>query len=57
MVSRSDIDAALALVPDPELPVSIVELGMVEDVEVDGGTVRIDLIPTYSGCPALPMIE
>ena len=57
MVKRADIDAALALVPDPELPVSIVELGMVVDVEVDGGAVRIDLLPTYSGCPALPMIE
>jgi ring-1,2-phenylacetyl-CoA epoxidase subunit PaaD len=50
--------AALAAVPDPELPpVSIVELGMVAAVRVEGGRVEVDLVPTFSGCPAIEMIE
>lgn len=57
MVSRTHIDAALADVPDPELPVSIVELGMVCGVDINGEDVDVKLVPTYTGCPALPMIE
>ena len=57
MVSRGDIDAALESVPDPELPLSIVELGMVCGVDLDEDSVEIKLVPTYTGCPALPMIE
>ena len=49
---------ALAEVPDPELPVvSVVDLGMVERVAVDGGRIEIDLLPTFIGCPALELIE
>ena len=48
---------ALRTVDDPEYPgVSIVELGLVERVEVSGRTVEVDLVPTFSGCPALEMI-
>ena len=48
---------ALATVDDPEYPgVSIVELGLVERVEVSGRSVEVDLVPTFSGCPALEMI-
>ena len=48
---------ALSSIPDPEVPViSIVELGIVRDVCVDAGGVRIVLTPTYSGCPATEMI-
>ena len=50
--------AAVATVDDPELPgVSIVELGLLEELSVDGdGAVSIGLIPTFSGCPALSVI-
>ena len=48
---------ALATVPDPEIPViSIVELGIVRDVAWDGGRLRVEVTPTYSGCPATEMI-
>ena len=48
----------LAEVKDPELPViDIVELGIVRDVVVDGDSVRVDVTPTYSGCPAMQVIE
>jgi len=46
--------AALAEVPDPEIPViSLVDLGVVRDVAVDGDRVTIEFTPTFLGCPAL----
>lgn len=51
------IRAAVAAVNDPEYPdVSIVDLGLLESLEVDGSQATIGLIPTFSGCPALHMI-
>jgi len=45
-------------VKDPEVPVlDIVELGIVRRAEVQGDGVRVDITPTYSGCPALRVIE
>ena len=46
--------SALEEIPDPEIPViSLVDLGVIRDVAVDGGRVRIELTPTFLGCPAL----
>ena len=45
---------ALAEIPDPEIPViSLVDLGVVKTVEVEGERVRIEFTPTFMGCPAL----
>ena len=45
---------ALAEIPDPEIPViSIVDLGVVKDVRVEGELVDVDFTPTFMGCPAL----
>ncbi|HXC25703.1 MAG TPA: 1,2-phenylacetyl-CoA epoxidase subunit PaaD [Gemmatimonadaceae bacterium] len=57
--TRDDVLALLHEVKDPELPMlDVVELGIVRDVQVaDDGEVRINITPTYSGCPALNMIE
>jgi ring-1,2-phenylacetyl-CoA epoxidase subunit PaaD len=53
-----DIWAALADVPDPEIPViSIVELGIVRGVSWDAGRLVVKVTPTYSGCPATEMIN
>ena len=53
-----DVRAALAEVTDPEIPViSIVDLGIVDRVDVAGGRISVDLLPTFVGCPALDMIE
>ena len=51
--------AVLERVMDPEVPVlSIVELGIVREVVVtDPDTVIVTVTPTYSGCPAMPVIE
>jgi ring-1,2-phenylacetyl-CoA epoxidase subunit PaaD len=52
------IRAALAEVPDPEIPVvSVVDLGMVEDVHAGPAGIRVTLLPTFVGCPALDLIR
>ena len=57
-MSRDEVLDLLKDVKDPELPViDVVELGIVRDVVIDGDAVRVDVTPTYSGCPALRMIE
>jgi ring-1,2-phenylacetyl-CoA epoxidase subunit PaaD len=56
MVSREIILDALRGIPDPELPISIVELGLVQDIALDRAGARIELLPTFVGCPALHMI-
>jgi ring-1,2-phenylacetyl-CoA epoxidase subunit PaaD len=49
---------ALAEVPDPEIPVvSVVDLGLVHSVELDGERLRVELLPTFVGCPALDLIR
>jgi ring-1,2-phenylacetyl-CoA epoxidase subunit PaaD len=41
-------------VPDPEIPViSVVDLGVVRDVQVEEDRVRVEFTPTFLGCPAL----
>jgi ring-1,2-phenylacetyl-CoA epoxidase subunit PaaD len=54
-VGTAAIWERLDQVLDPEVPVlSVVELGIVRDVEVDAqGTVTVSVTPTYSGCPTL----
>ncbi|MFT7647338.1 MAG: ring-1,2-phenylacetyl-CoA epoxidase subunit PaaD [Candidatus Poriferisodalaceae bacterium] len=54
----SRVTAAVHSVTDPEYPdVSIADLGLVERIDVNDTEVRVGLIPTMSGCPALAMIE
>ena len=47
---------ALSRITDPEMPVSLVDMGMVYGVEVHDGLARIDLTFTSIGCPAMDMI-
>jgi ring-1,2-phenylacetyl-CoA epoxidase subunit PaaD len=48
----------LSEVKDPELPaINVVELGIVRNVEVEGDRVTVEITPTYSGCPAMQVIE
>ncbi|MFQ5584002.1 MAG: 1,2-phenylacetyl-CoA epoxidase subunit PaaD, partial [Calditrichia bacterium] len=56
--TREDILEILQGVKDPEIPViSVVELGIVRDVVIKGEEIRVDITPTYSGCPANKVIE
>jgi len=56
--SKETIYQLLAEVPDPEIPVvNIIEMGMVRDVNLNSDGVEVFLCPTYSGCPAMDMID
>jgi ring-1,2-phenylacetyl-CoA epoxidase subunit PaaD len=45
-------------VPDPELPpVTLGMLGMLHDLRVEGDRVEVELLPTFTGCPATEMME
>ncbi|MEO5904886.1 MAG: 1,2-phenylacetyl-CoA epoxidase subunit PaaD [Gemmatimonadaceae bacterium] len=56
--TRESVLAILAEVKDPELPmIDVVELGIVRDVSFDDGHLTVDITPTYSGCPAMQVIE
>jgi len=49
---------ALAEIPDPEIPViSLVDLGVVREVAVENGRVRVEFTPTFLGCPALEVMR
>ena len=57
-ISKEQILSLLEKVHDPEIPVlNVVEMGIVRNVELNGDAVRVDIAPTYSGCPAMKMIE
>ena len=54
MVTAAEVWAALDEIADPEIPViSLVDLGVIRNVQVDGDRVRVELTPTFLGCPAL----
>jgi ring-1,2-phenylacetyl-CoA epoxidase subunit PaaD len=57
-ITRDDLFAILDEVKDPEVPVlSVVELGIVRDIRLAGAAVTVTVTPTYSGCPAMHVIE
>ena len=58
MVTDKDIWEYLEEVSDPEIPVlSIVDLGVVRAIKLDDENCHVTITPTYSGCPAMKMIE
>jgi ring-1,2-phenylacetyl-CoA epoxidase subunit PaaD len=64
MVSRDQVLDVLKTIDDPEMPISIVDLGMVDAVRMDpcssgsdAARVSVRLLPTFVGCTALPVIE
>lgn len=56
MVTEAQVWEALQGVTDPEMPISLVDMGMIYGVKVDGGVVTIDMTFTAIGCPAMDMI-
>ncbi|HEU0054254.1 MAG TPA: metal-sulfur cluster assembly factor [Longimicrobium sp.] len=48
---------ALREVMDPELPISLVDLGLIYDIRQDGGTVEVDLTFTATACPCMAFIH
>jgi ring-1,2-phenylacetyl-CoA epoxidase subunit PaaD len=58
LVTAAQVWAALAEVPDPEIPViSVVDLGVVRDVRVEDERVHVEFTPTFLGCPALEVMR
>jgi ring-1,2-phenylacetyl-CoA epoxidase subunit PaaD len=58
VVTAEAVWSALADVEDPEIPViSLVDLGVVREVRVEGERVRVEFTPTFLGCPALEVMR
>lgn len=56
-VTAEEAREALREVFDPEYPISLVDLGLIRGVEVEGSKARIKLTYTCMGCPAMDMIQ
>jgi ring-1,2-phenylacetyl-CoA epoxidase subunit PaaD len=57
MINEQDIWNILSEVKDPEVPVlSVIDLGIVRSVGIDGDEINVVITPTYSGCPAMNVI-
>jgi ring-1,2-phenylacetyl-CoA epoxidase subunit PaaD len=58
VVTEQQVWAALAEIPDPEIPViSLVDLGVIRSVDVSEQHVRVEFTPTFLGCPALEVMR
>ena len=55
-VTQESIYEALKNVYDPEIPVNVVDLGLVYDVKVKGGDVYVQMTLTFPGCGMGPFI-
>lgn len=56
--TKEDIFNLLSFIPDPEIPVvNIKEMGMLRDVVLSEKGCEVIITPTYTGCPAMGMIE
>lgn len=56
--TTQQIWSLLEEVSDPEIPVlTVVDMGVVREVEVIGDSLVVRITPTYSGCPAMNEIE
>lgn len=57
-MTKDQIWQWLEQVSDPEIPVlTVVDLGVIREVEYNGDKVVVKITPTYSGCPAMNEIE
>ncbi|AGB36956.1 1,2-phenylacetyl-CoA epoxidase subunit PaaD [Natronococcus occultus] len=53
---EADVWEALYGIEDPEMPISVVDLGLIYGVTVEDGYALVDMTLTYSGCPARNML-
>jgi len=57
-ITKDEVYNILEQVKDPEIPVlTILDMGVIRDIKLDGEEVEVVITPTYSGCPAMDMIE
>lgn len=58
IITKDDIYTWLEEVKDPEIPVlSLVDLGVITGIETRENSVKIEMTPTFVGCPALDMMK
>jgi ring-1,2-phenylacetyl-CoA epoxidase subunit PaaD len=58
VVTAESVLSALSELEDPEIPViSLVDLGVIRRVEVEGEHVHVEFTPTFLGCPALEVMR
>lgn len=55
-IMTSIIDA-LQQVEDPEIPVTLADLGVLQDVTISEGVVTVEMLPTRLGCPGIHEME
>ncbi len=55
-VTENKILEVLSNVYDPEIPIDIVNLGLIYGIDIEGGNVRITMTMTAPGCPASTQI-
>ncbi|MBU7044722.1 MAG: metal-sulfur cluster assembly factor [Theionarchaea archaeon] len=56
MVTKDDVMSVLKQCYDPEIPVNVVDLGLIYGVDIDGDTVNIEMTLTAPGCPMHSLI-
>lgn len=58
MLTAESLRERLREVKDPEIPViSVIDLGIVQNIRVEDGVVSLDLVPTFAGCPAIEVMR
>jgi ring-1,2-phenylacetyl-CoA epoxidase subunit PaaD len=56
-ITKEELWKLMETVCDPEIPVlSVIDLGIVRDINIHEGEIQIIITPTYSGCPAMDVI-
>lgn len=57
MMEEAQVWEALRQVYDPEIPVNVVDLGLIYNIQVEGDLVRVDMTLTAPGCPVAPYVQ
>ncbi len=56
IITKEKVLEILHPIKDPDLNISIVDLGLIRDVHIDGAKVKVEMILTIPGCPYGPML-
>jgi len=57
MVTREQVYEVLRDCYDPEIPVNLVDMGLIYDVQIDAGRIKVVMTLTSRGCPAHGLIS
>lgn len=57
-MTKQEVLELLTEIKDPDIPiVDIVEMGFVREIKISNKSINVKITPTYSGCPAVGVIE